>query len=110
MAPGENRHPISFVMDDKFEEMAFPHLFPEGKFGWKHNREIPLTTKKYLQKRILDADARFAKDVEYLFMAQTITETKQVMDSMQVALRKCYRGTDIASTLNASVLGETESM
>ena len=73
IVPGGNRHPISIVVDDKFEAMAFPRLFPEGKFAWKHNRKIPLTAKKFFQKRILDADARFAKDVEYLFVAQTIS-------------------------------------
>ena len=91
IAPGENKQPISILMDANFEGMAFPHLLSHGKFGWKYKRQIPLSTKKYFQKRILDANPSFAQDIEYLFVAQTITETKQIMDSMTVALRKCYR-------------------
>ena len=75
IAPGENKQPISILMDANFEEMALPHLLPHGKFGWKYKRKIPLSAKKYFQKRILDANSSFAQDIEYLFVAQTITIT-----------------------------------
>lgn len=39
IAPGEGRHPISILMDDTFEKLAFPHLLPDEKSGWKYNRE-----------------------------------------------------------------------
>ena len=29
VAPGENKHPVSFVMDKHCEELAFPILFPK---------------------------------------------------------------------------------
>ena len=31
VAPGENKHPVSFVMDKHCEELAFPVLFPKGR-------------------------------------------------------------------------------
>lgn len=74
IAPGENRHPINILMD--FEEMAFPHLLLDGKFGRKHERAVPLTAKKKISDAAIDADFKFAQDVEYLFVAQCITETK----------------------------------
>jgi hypothetical protein len=110
LAPGENQHPINILMDEKFEEMAFPHLLPYGKFGWKHNRKVPLTAKKYFQKRLLDASGQFAQDIEYLFVAQTITETKQIMDSMNIAVRKCYRGSETDSTVNAGLIRDETSL
>ena len=97
-------------MDANFEEMAFPHLLPHGKFGWKYKRQIPLSAKKYFQKRILDANPSFAQDIEYLFVAQTITETKQIMDSMTVALRKCYRASEYQPTITAGLLRDSGAL
>ena len=31
VAPGENKHPVSFVMDKHCEELAFPVLLPKGR-------------------------------------------------------------------------------
>ena len=42
IAPGENRHPVSFMMDKQCEELAFPLLFPKGKFGYNFERDIKL--------------------------------------------------------------------
>lgn len=35
IAPGENKHPVSFMSDKQCEELAFPVLFPKGRFGYK---------------------------------------------------------------------------
>ena len=32
--PGENKHPVSIMTDTKCEELAFPVLFPKGRFGY----------------------------------------------------------------------------
>ena len=34
IAPGENKHPVSFMTDKQCEELAFPSLFPKGRFGF----------------------------------------------------------------------------
>ena len=38
VAPGENKHPVSLMNDDLCEELAFPALFPKGRFGYKAER------------------------------------------------------------------------
>ena len=38
---------------------------------------------KYFNQRLLDVDGRFARDLDYLFLAQYIVEAKQVMDDMR---------------------------
>ena len=35
IAPGEGKKPLSIVNDIYCEEMAHPHLFSTGKFGYK---------------------------------------------------------------------------
>ena len=60
IAPGENRHPVSIMMDTKCEELAFPVLFPKGQFGYTHEREIKLSPVKYFNARLLHYSGRFA--------------------------------------------------
>ena len=40
IAPGENKHPVSFMTDKQCEERAFPVLFPKGRYGYTTEREI----------------------------------------------------------------------
>ena len=60
------------------------------------NREKKLTVCRYFNQRLLDADGRFCKDVEYLLTAQYAVESKQVADDASIMLRqskgKLYRG------------------
>ena len=58
--------------------------------------EKNLTVRKYFNQRLLDADGRFAKDVEYLLTAQYAVESKQVNDDANIVLSQTqgrrYRG------------------
>ena len=49
VAPGENKHPVLFMMDKQYEELAFPVLFPKGRYGYTTEREITLTPTKYFK-------------------------------------------------------------
>ena len=53
IAPGENKHPVSFMTDKQCEELAFPVLFPKGRFGYTAEREIMLSRVKYFSARLL---------------------------------------------------------
>ncbi|WAR12577.1 hypothetical protein MAR_026757 [Mya arenaria] len=72
IAHGEGKRPISFAQDKYAEEMAFPQLFPTGKFGLSHERPTKLSMKKYFQDRLLNCDE----------------EAKEVYDSISLSLRK----------------------
>ena len=47
IAPGENKHPVSFMTDKQCEELAFPVLFPKGRYGYTAEHEIMLSPVKY---------------------------------------------------------------
>ena len=47
IAPGENREPLPVICDDECEMLAHPFLFPTGKFGYTHTRDIKLSPCKY---------------------------------------------------------------
>lgn len=40
IAPGENKHPVSFMLDKQCEELAFPVLFSEADVGTQQNDKL----------------------------------------------------------------------
>ena len=52
--------------------------FANGTFS--SERPKKLTYRNYFNQRLLDVDGRFARDLDYLFVAQYIVEAKQVLD------------------------------
>ena len=50
IAPGEGKHPVHFMTDRLCEEMAFPTLFPTGKFGFQVKRDVRLSPAKYFNE------------------------------------------------------------
>ena len=103
VAPGENKHPVSFMMDKQCEELAFPVLFPKGRYGYTTEREIKLTPTKYFNARLLHHSGRFATNPEYLFFAQFIIEQKKVSDSINIALKKVHGQFVTASQIRSNV-------
>ena len=90
IAPGENKHPVSLMTDKFCEELAFPVLFPKGRFGYTAERQIKLSPVKYFNARLLHYSGKFAKNPEYLFFGQFIIEQKKVSDSINIALKKVH--------------------
>ena len=88
-APGENMHPTYVLMDEHFEEMAFPDLFPYGRGGYNSTseRRTRLQMRQYMQQRVLNVDGRFGGIVDYLFCAQYATDIKQLQGNTYLALR-----------------------
>ena len=50
IAPGERRSPNSLLTDESCELLAFPYLFPTGKFGCNVQRDIKLSPVTYSSK------------------------------------------------------------
>ena len=88
VAPGERQKPIGILSDQHFEEMCNPTKYPRGRFGLTTERKIKLIVRKYFNQRLLNADGRFARDIEYLLTAQYAVESKQVTDDANIALRQ----------------------
>ena len=79
IAPAEGQKPLSIMTDNAFETMFNPDKFCFGNGAFNTERPRKLTYRKYFNQRLLDVDGRFAKDLDYLFVAQYIVEAKQVM-------------------------------
>ena len=85
--PGENRHPASMT-NKKCEQLAFPVLFPKGRFGYSDGRKVKLSPVKYFNAGLLHYSGRFATNSEYLFFVQFVLEPKNVADSINIDLKK----------------------
>ena len=68
------QHAFSTQMYFNFEAMSNPDKSP---YGSGSDQPRKLTCRKYFNQRLLDVDGRFARDLDYLFVAQYIVEAKQ---------------------------------
>ena len=65
-APRENNIPRYILLDDDFEVMAFPDLFPYGVGGYcSRNVHCRLPIRKYFQQHLLNVDGHFSRNIEY---------------------------------------------
>ncbi|KAK0134798.1 OTU domain-containing protein 4 [Merluccius polli] len=88
VAPGEGNSPVRLLSDKTNEAKCFPVLYPLGGPTFHDERESKITLARYLNTRILNADGRFARNTDFIFYAQYISEVYQVVSSVSVALRK----------------------
>ena len=72
--PDTDQYKLSNVKEDALSNklkhldvMCFPTLFPSGRFGEGHPREVKLTFSEYVKSRLLHKDGRFRKDDLYVF-------------------------------------------
>ena len=110
IAPGEGHKPISILQDKHFEEMCNPTKYPTGKVGLITERKTKLTVRKYFNQRLLDADGRFARDIEYLLTAQYAVESKQVADDASIAFRQTQGRLHRGQVLTAGSIKKTSML
>ena len=85
---GENRKPQSFFVDQFCEELAFPFLYPTGKFEYKIDRPVHLTPTKYFNQRLLNFSQRFASNADYIFFAHYIVQQLNLYNQINIATKK----------------------
>lgn len=59
IAPGENKHPVSFMLDKQCERLAFPVLFPKGRSGYTAERQVTISPLKYFNIKVEDLPPLF---------------------------------------------------
>ena len=97
------------MTDKKCQQLAFPVLFPKGRFGYTDEGKIKLSPVKYFNARLLHYSGRFATNSEYLFFAQFVLEQKKVADSINIALKK-IQGQPITASQIKSDVNKLKSM
>ena len=67
VAPGKGKKPVSILNDKFFEETGHPHLFPTGQYGYRVEREIPLTPSKYFNQKLPHYTQKFTSNNDFIF-------------------------------------------
>ena len=88
LAPAEGMNPVRLLQEHGNEAKSFPVLFPSGRNTYDEKRSLQLSLCRYFNTRLMNADNRFAKDTNYIFYSQYLSELKQVIDKTQISLRK----------------------
>ncbi|XP_072562264.1 uncharacterized protein [Paramormyrops kingsleyae] len=109
MAPAEGNNPVRLLTDESNEAKCFPVLFPKGTGTFHERRKEKLTLSRYLNTRILNADGRFGKNLDYIFYGQYLSELQQVVSNVSIAVRKGYDAWD-KSTVTSETLTNKESL
>ena len=86
MAPDQAKTPVSVLNDAHCEELAYPYLFPRGKFGYKESLERKVWL--YFNQRLLNFRQSFASDADYIFFARSIVEQHHLRSSINISLHK----------------------
>ena len=100
VAPGEGKTPVSLTDDEYCEELAHPHLFPTGKFGYNVTRDTKLSPTKYFNQRLLNYTQKFSSDTDYIFFAHKTLLQHNLRSQINIALKRVTN-----CTLNAGMLG-----
>ena len=86
-SPGKNNIPKYILLDNDFEVLPIPDLFPNGSGGYHSaNRKVQLPIRKYFQQQLLNVDGRFPQNIEYPFCAQYIADIKQIESDATLAI------------------------
>ena len=101
LAPGQGKKTVSVLNDEYCEELGHPHLFPTGKFGYKVQRNVPLSPVKYFNQRLLNYTQKFASDSDYIFFAHSVMQRIYLNNQINIAMRKVS-----ANTLTARMLSK----
>ncbi|XP_070549849.1 uncharacterized protein [Ptychodera flava] len=88
VAPAERNHPVEMLSDESNEAKSFPVLYPTGSPTFLDSREVRITLARYLHNRLMNVDSRFARNTDFIFYAQCLSEVQQVLSNVSIAMRK----------------------
>lgn len=80
IAPAEGK--IQYECFKKMEmKQSLFHIYSQmEKNTWTESRGKRIPLAKYFNNRLMNANGRFAKDIDYIFFSQYLSELKQVID------------------------------
>ncbi|KAG1927220.1 ATP-dependent DNA helicase PIF1 [Pimephales promelas] len=111
IAPAERNTPVNTFKVPKLESMAFPVQFPDGKNTFDEpGRAKHVSPSRYFNSRLFSIDNRCAKDTNYIFFAQFVTEMHMATSSMSIQMRKAKPMTRDGRRINCSLLQDKHEL
>ena len=109
IAPGENKKPENIMLDKHCEELAFPQLFPLGKYGYQVKRTVELSAVKYFNQRLLNYKNTFSSSPDYIFFAQFVVQQLKLFSEINIAMKK-FSGNITAGALTGNFKENVQSL
>ncbi|XP_070548865.1 uncharacterized protein [Ptychodera flava] len=109
VAPAEGNNPVEMLIDESNEAKSFPVLYPSGSPTFLDNREVRITLARYLHNRLMNVDSRFARNTDFIFYAQCLSEVQQVLSNVSIAMRKGSSKT-CSENITAATLTDEQSL
>ena len=98
VAPGEGKVPTSLTTDEHWDVMAFPKLYPTGRFGLHHPRNQStgknLTYQEFFEQRLCNVDPRWRDHKPFVFSALYCIERHSLEKAMNISYRRGKVGKD----------------
>ena len=88
VAPGEGNVVTNFMRKKHWLTTSFPRHLPDGKNGMDCERPKKLTPLQFMCQRIQNFDKRFAKDPDFLYVAQYYVERHALERQINISYQK----------------------
>ncbi|XP_038063129.1 uncharacterized protein LOC119733831 [Patiria miniata] len=110
VAPCEGNNPVRVLMEEGNEAKCFPALFPSGTPIFNDDRPVRITLSRYFLNRLMNADNRFAKNIQYIFYAQYLSEVQNVMSKVSIAMRQSSGRNSNIGKLGAGMIKDKDQL
>ena len=91
--------------------MCFPKLYPTGKFGKYHPRDVKISHSEFDKSRLLNKDSRFRKDPQYVFYLLWQKEMRELSAGVYNMLKQSRRSQPMTvGTLLSNVQANNEQL
>lgn len=110
IAPAEGNNPVRMLQEAGNEAKTFPCHFPSGRFSFDEQRDKRETLARYFNNRLMNADNRFAKDTNYIFYSQYMSELNQVIEKTQISIRKTVSKFEMGKKVNSDMIRSPEML
>ena len=107
LAPGEDNSPERAL---EMEGRCFPVEFPDASNTYMEKRDPKVSPLAYFKARLFSADNRFARNPEYIFFAQYVTEVHKINSGISIAMRIGNTSTSDGREITASMLTDHDEV
>ena len=85
---GQGQVPTNWIREENHDVIAFPELYPDGKGGVNAKRQVKLCKTDFFSTKFLNKNKMYAKNSDYLFVAQQYLERHLMENYISVSGQK----------------------
>ena len=79
-------------LNDECQELAFPYLLPNGKFGYNVARGLLISQARYFNQRLLNYNQTFVSDTNYYYFFCKFSSRTVLRSLINFAMHRIKQG------------------